>query len=159
MSNHSIIRAPALTMTVAAASLVRGGAKNEVATVTAKVLKVEDAPPNTTVFPESNVGKRLAVGSNVSTGKRAKAEITLDDKSFIRMGQTSDVVINPNREIDLPKGTIKFNCAGGPTINNEWLLRAYKQLGRNLSELITLDQRTGDSAKVGAGIVYKFRFN
>ncbi len=89
--------------------VTRAAAPTPVATLTSKVLKVTDAKVGTSDYVEATVGKRYAIGDKIRTGLRAKAEITLDDQSVVRLGQASDITINPNREIDLPKGRIKFD--------------------------------------------------
>ncbi len=90
-------------------SALFAGTVGPVATITARVLKVTDARANSATYDASAIGKRLQVGDKVRTGLRAKAEITLDDKSVVRLGQATDITINPSREIDLPKGTIQFD--------------------------------------------------
>ena len=54
---------------------------------------------------------------------------------------------------------LPISSATTDTINNEWLLRVYRDLNRNLSGLLTVDKRSGTGYKFGVGVVYKVKFN
>lgn len=80
-----------------------------VAKLTGKVITVEVLRRGEKKKKAANLSQELFEGDKVFTGKRSKAEITMTDKSVIRMGAESEIVISANRELRLPKGRVKFD--------------------------------------------------
>ena len=78
---------------LAATCQFEAGAQPRFAKITAVLLTVmhrlrDDAP-----WQKSKVGTLLPVGGMVRTGRRSKCQITFPDRSFVRMGERSDLVI------------------------------------------------------------------
>ena len=100
------------------------------AKITAVVVSVEHRVGATGQFTRSKVGTLLPAGSRVRTGKRSKCEIRFPDGSIIRMGPTSDMVIQgvTDKNMQLQKGTLfaKFVSGSGARIQGGSAVAAVK---------------------------------
>jgi hypothetical protein len=91
------------------------------AKITAVVVSVEHRVGATGQFTRSKVGTLLPAGSRVRTGKRSKCEIRFPDGSIIRMGPTSDMVIQgvTDKNMQLQKGTLFAKFVSGSAEESE----------------------------------------
>lgn len=114
----------------------------QAAKITALILSVEHSLTPSGKFSQSKVGTMLMAGSQVRTGKRSKCEIRFPDGSIVRMGPSSDLVLQTvaTRNLKLQGGQLfaKFVSGNGARIQGGSAVAAIK--GTTLEYSTTLNR-------------------
>jgi hypothetical protein len=114
----------------------------QAAQITALILSVEHSLTPSGKFSKSKVGTMLMAGSHVRTGKRSKCEIRFPDGSIVRMGPSSDLVLQTvaTRNLKLQGGQLfaKFVSGNGARIQGGSAVAAIK--GTTLEYSTTLNR-------------------
>ncbi|MFQ6131288.1 MAG: FecR domain-containing protein [Armatimonadota bacterium] len=119
-----------LAVSLPLAACLGAAAQAAPATVTAVQNVVSKQPAGSTKFFRAKVGTTLDKGDRLATGKRSTAQITFADKSYVRLGERTDLVIRSatGAALRIEKGRLfgKFAKGSGAVIGGRAAVAAVK---------------------------------